>query len=99
MASPKPQRPLPVIAPSSVWVKPNSRPQSSRMPLRMEKPTPAAIRVMKLARKSRLWPAVPLVAGVCTGSGDFLGFVAGSSDVDLLIATLRLEVEDQRQIS
>src|SRR5688572_26813436 len=53
MASAKPHKPLPVIAPSSVCVKPKARAQSSRMPLRIEKPTPEAVSVMKLARNRR----------------------------------------------
>ena len=66
MANPKPHKPLPVIAPSSVWVNPNSRPQSSRMPLRTANPTPAAIRVMKLPRNKRRWPVTALFGGAST---------------------------------
>src|SRR5262245_46077370 len=99
MATPKPHKPLPVMPPNSVWVKPNCRPQSSRMPLRMEHPTPAAMSVMKLARNSRRWPAVMGFAGVLTNSGDFFGFRSDSFDVDLFVASDRAEIKDQQEVS
>ena len=55
---PKPVRPPPVMAPSSVWVKPYCSAHWPRMPARIEKPTPAAAIAMKPAQRSR-WALTP----------------------------------------
>ena len=52
IAMPPPTKPIPVIVPSSCFVKPNCVPQSPRMAPRTAKPKPAAISVKKLAINS-----------------------------------------------
>jgi len=53
MMMPKPVRPPPVMAPSSVWVKPYCSAHWPRIPPRIANPTPAARIAMKPAHKSR----------------------------------------------
>ncbi len=50
---PKPVRPPPVIAPSSVWVKPYCSAHCPRMPARIENPTPEAMMAMNPAQSRR----------------------------------------------
>ncbi len=50
---PKPTRPPPVMVPSSVLVNPNCVPQSARIAPRIANPTPATMRVTKLAANKR----------------------------------------------
>src|SRR5262245_18156009 len=70
MMTPKPNRPPPVMPPSSVWVKPYSLPQRPRMPARTEKPTPEAKMAKKPAQSSRLaFGVVPLVMVPVRGAG------------------------------
>src|SRR5262245_27833327 len=98
IASPNPHRPLPVIWPNSVWVNPNCLPQSSRIPLRMEKPIPAAISVTKLARNNRRSSVRALVAGEFMMSCDFLGFPPAAFDMNLGVAAASFEVRDQEEV-
>src|SRR4051794_2334420 len=53
MMMPKPVRPPPVIAPSSVWVKPYCSAHCPRMPARIENPTPEAMMAMNPAQSRR----------------------------------------------
>src|SRR5581483_5531770 len=68
MMKPKPTRPPPVMVPSSAWVKPYCRPQSTRMPPRTPKPTPAAKIEKKPAHNRRLALLVSLFMTPSTGS-------------------------------
>src|SRR5436190_197027 len=69
------------------------------MPLRIEKPMPAAISVMKLATNKRRWPPEVVFSEAPTISCDFFGFLAYAFDVHLLVATKGAEVEDQKQVA
>src|SRR5258706_12793709 len=84
------------MAPSSDWVNPKSLPQSSRIPLRIEKPIPAAMRVMKLARKRRLWPGTTAWAEASTSGSLFGG--RGSLEVHRLIAANGFEIEQNEKV-
>ncbi len=53
MMMPKPVRPPPVMAPSSVCVKPYWLDHWPRMPARIENPTPEAMMAMNPAQSSR----------------------------------------------
>src|SRR4051812_35101644 len=53
MMMPNPVNPPPVIAPSSVWVKPYCSPHWPRMPARIENPTPEARMAMNPAQSKR----------------------------------------------
>src|SRR2546428_11529595 len=107
IAKAKTHNPLPVIAPSSVCVKPNSRPQSSRMPLRIEKPTPEATSVMKLAMNNRRGDEVWFMAYKrrrlhANSSGHFrhfFRFPAGTLDMHLFVPTFGFEIDDEQQIT
>ncbi len=60
MTMPKPTNPPPVMVPSSVLVKPNWVAQSARIAPRIANPTPATIRVVKLAANNRLLCSIPI---------------------------------------
>src|SRR5437667_4334665 len=100
---PKPVSPPPVIRPSSPWVKPNCAPQSARMPLRMENPTPAATRVRKPAQNKRCWPATALFAGAPTVSTGLLRLsrllLRHRDDVDGFVAADGFEVEQNSEVN